>query len=106
MPLGRCSGNAIANVSTFCPNVASSAMKVTLDLPDCGLANLCASPAEFATELTLAACVKWYEVGRISQAKAAEIAGISRAAFIDALHAYRVAAIQLNPADLAKELAP
>jgi predicted HTH domain antitoxin len=48
--------------------------------------------------------VKWYELGRLSQAKASEIAGLSRAAFIDALRAYRVPAIQVEPGNLAKEL--
>jgi len=49
--------------------------------------------------------VKWYEVGRISQAKAAEIAGLSRAAFIDALREYNVPAIQVAPSELEKESA-
>ncbi len=80
-------------------------MKVTLDLPETAFSSLRQSPAQFATELTLAACVKWYELGRISQAKAAEIAGLSRAAFIDALREYRVPAIQSLAADLEKELA-
>jgi predicted HTH domain antitoxin len=80
-------------------------MKITLDLPNSAFSSLRQSPAQFATELTLAACVKWYELGRISQAKAAEIAGLSRAAFIDALHVYRVPAIQALPSDLDKELA-
>jgi predicted HTH domain antitoxin len=76
-----------------------------LELPESAFSSLRQSPAQFATELTLAACVKWYELGRISQAKAAEIAGLSRAAFIDALHEYRVPAIQVVPSDLDKELA-
>lgn len=80
-------------------------MKVTLNLPEAAFSSLRQSPAQFATELTLAACVKWYELGRISQAKAAEIAGLSRAAFIDALRDYRVPVIQVGPSDLEQELA-
>jgi len=80
-------------------------MKITLDLPQSAFSSLRQSPEEFATALTLAACVKWYELGRISQAKAAEIAGLSRAAFIDALREYRVPAIQVTSSDLEKELA-
>jgi predicted HTH domain antitoxin len=49
--------------------------------------------------------VKWYELGRISQAKAAEMSGLSRAAFLDALRAYRVPAIQVDPDELERELA-
>ena len=80
-------------------------MKIILDLPQSAFSSLRRSPAQFATELTLAAAVKWYEVGRISQAKAAEIAGLSRAAFIDALREYNVPAIQVVPSDLEKEFA-
>lgn len=80
-------------------------MKLTLDLPETAFSSLRQSSAQFATELTLAACVKWYELGRISQAKAAEIAGLSRAAFIDALREYRVPAIQIDLSGLEQELA-
>jgi predicted HTH domain antitoxin len=80
-------------------------MKITLDLPQSAFSSLRQSPVQFAAELTLAACVKWYELGRISQAKAAEIAGLSRAAFVDALREYEVPAIQVTPSDLERELA-
>ena len=43
------------------------------------------------------------ELGKISQAKAAEIAGLSRAAFIDALRVYQVPAIQIDPSGLERE---
>ena len=75
-------------------------MKITLELPDHAFSSLPQGPTEFAAELRLAAGVKWYELGRISQAKAAEIAGISRAAFIDALRIYRVPAIQAAPVSI------
>jgi predicted HTH domain antitoxin len=80
-------------------------MKITLEVPESAFSSLRQSPARFATELTLAAAVKWYELGRVSQAKAAEIAGLSRAAFIDALREYRVPAIQIDPSGLEQELA-
>jgi predicted HTH domain antitoxin len=78
-------------------------VKITLDLPEAVFSSLRQSPAQFATELTLAAAVKWYELGKISQAKAAEIAGLSRAAFIDALRVYQVPAIQIDPSGLEQE---
>ena len=80
-------------------------MKITLDVPENAFSSLRQGPAQFAIELRLAACVKWYELGRISQAKAAELACLSRAAFIDALRDYRVPAIQVNPAGLEQEIA-
>ena len=79
-------------------------MLLTLEMPENAFSSLRQAPDNFAAELKLAACVKWYELGRLSQAKAAEIAGLSRSAFIDALRDYRVPAIQIEPGNLAKEL--
>jgi predicted HTH domain antitoxin len=46
--------------------------------------------------MRLAAAVKWYETGQVSQAKAAEIAGISRAEFLAALGRFGVTPFQLT----------
>ena len=55
----------------------------------------CASPpVEFASELRLAAAVKWYETGTVSQGKAVEISGLSRAEFIAALARFSVSPFQ------------
>jgi predicted HTH domain antitoxin len=48
--------------------------------------------------------IKWYELEQISQGKAAEIAGLTRAEFIQALSRYRVSVFQYTEADLAREL--
>lgn len=80
-------------------------MKLEIEMPEEAFSSLRQSPSRFASELRLAACVKWYELGRLSQAKAAEMAGLSRADFIDALRDYRVPAIQVDPGDLAREAA-
>ena len=79
-------------------------MKITLDLPESAFSSLRKGPSEFGAELKLAACIKWYELGRISQGKAAELAGLSRAAFLDALRDYRVSAIQISPEELEQEM--
>jgi len=52
----------------------------------------------------VAAAVKWYELGKVSQGKAAEIAGLSRSAFITALSRYCVTAFQYTAAELDDEL--
>jgi len=49
--------------------------------------------------MRLAAAVKWYEMTRLSQAKAAEVAGLSRAEFLAALHQFGVTPFQYDSAD-------
>ena len=77
---------------------------ITVNLPDTAFSALRKTPDEFAQEMRIAAAVKWYELEQISQGKAAEIAGLSRAEFIQALSRYRVSAFQYTEADLAREL--
>jgi predicted HTH domain antitoxin len=79
--------------------------KLLLDLPEDAFSILRTSPETFARELRLAAAVKWYEVGRISQGKAAELAGLSRAEFVDALSRFEVSPFQSTPEELAAEIA-
>ena len=63
---------------------------IKIDLPETVFAALRKAPDEFAREMRIAATVKWYEVGELSQGKAAEIAGLSRAEFINALSRFKV----------------
>ena len=53
----------------------------------------------------IAAAIQWYAQTRVSQDKAAEIAGLSRAAFIEALSAARVSPFQVSADSLREELA-
>ena len=55
--------------------------------------------------MRIAAAVKWYEMGQISQSKAAEIAGITRAGLINALFRYQVDFIQYTAEELTEEMA-
>lgn len=67
---------------------------VEIQLPDELCASLQREPADLAAEMRLAAAVKWYELGRLSQGKAAEVAGLSRAAFIVELSRFGVTPFQ------------
>lgn len=79
-------------------------MKITLEFEEKAFASLRRGPEEFARELRLAACVKWYELGQISQAKAAELAGLSRAEFLDVLRGMVTPAVQASVDELAAEI--
>jgi predicted HTH domain antitoxin len=68
-------------------------------------ATLRRSPEEVVQEMRLAAAVIWYAQGRVSQGRAAELAGVSRAEFLDALSESGVAACQETLEDLDEVLA-
>jgi predicted HTH domain antitoxin len=67
--------------------------RVEIDLPDETFAGLDREPAELATELR-AAAAKWYEVGRVSQEVAAQIAGVSRGEFVSVLSRLQASPVQ------------
>jgi predicted HTH domain antitoxin len=79
--------------------------QITIDLPDDAFSALRRSPEDFVKEMRLAAAVKWYEIGLVSQSKAAELAGISRQHFLEALSRFQVSPFQETPEELAEELA-
>ncbi len=80
-------------------------VRLTFDLPESAFSALRAGPQDFLLEMRLAAAVKWFELGKISQAKAAELSGLSRAEFIDALARYHVSPFQTTESELIEELA-
>ena len=77
---------------------------ISVEIPATTFAALGDSPDEFVSEMRIAAAVKWYELGRLSQGKAAEVAGLTRAEFIDALARHRVSPIQYSEQELTREL--
>ena len=79
-------------------------IQIQLKLPESAFSALRSTPDEFAQELLIAAVVKWYEVGMVSQSKAAEIAGISRQAFLQALNRFEVSPFQTTPEELIEEV--
>lgn len=72
-------------------------LQITIDLPEDVLPILRTTPEDFVRQMRLAAAVKWYETGMVSQAKGAELAGLSRYAFIEALGRFGVSPIQITP---------
>lgn len=77
---------------------------VTVEVPESAFSALRRSPDEFAREMRVAAAIQWYHQELISQGKAAEIAGLSRADFLDALFRAKVPACQITVEELKEEL--
>lgn len=69
-------------------------VRVAFDIEPGILARLHFDPQTFTRELRTAAAVAWYERQQVSQGRAAEIAGLSRAEFIDALGRFGVSPFQ------------
>lgn len=81
------------------------AVHLSIDLPEGSFSALRMAPQEFVKEMRLAAAAKWYEMGLISQGKAAEIAGVSRWEFLDQLARFDISPFQVTPDELAEEVA-
>ena len=77
---------------------------VTFELPEDVLSSVRKDPERFTQELRLAAAVKWYEMGLVSQSRAAEISGLSRSEFISALGRFEVSVFQYNIDEIAEEV--
>jgi len=77
---------------------------VTFDVPEGALSALRLSPTEFVKEMRVAAALLWYSRGAVSQSKGAEIAGTSRAEFIDELAHRGIPVVQTRPEELHDEI--
>ena len=75
-----------------------------LDMSEGAFSALRKDPDEFAKELRLAAAVKWYEMGIVSQERASEIAGLSREEFIFSLAKFGVSPFQYKVDEIEEEL--
>jgi predicted HTH domain antitoxin len=74
-----------------------------LDVPDDSLLSLKLSDAAAAAEIRLAAAVKLYELGRLSSAAAARLAGIPRPVFLSKLADYGVDTFRLTKGELERQ---
>jgi predicted HTH domain antitoxin len=78
---------------------------LTMELPETVFSALRADREEFSRQMRIAAASKWCELGKISQRMGTEIAGLSRAEFINALSDAKISPFQITPEQLREELA-
>ena len=77
--------------------------KISFDLPMDVFSALRESPEEFARDMRVTAAVKWYEMGRVSQEKGAEIAGMTREDFLMELSKFGVSPFQYSAEEICRE---
>jgi predicted HTH domain antitoxin len=75
-------------------------MKLEIDIPDSALSALRQGPGQLAASLRVMAAVKWYELGHLSQERAAELAGQSRLEFLMTLSHLAISPFQGVEEDL------
>jgi predicted HTH domain antitoxin len=78
--------------------------QVTVEVPDDAVRVFGGDEERFGREMYEAAVVQWFDMGRISQGRAAELLGISRAELFEVLRRYAVSPIQITPQELVEEL--
>jgi predicted HTH domain antitoxin len=80
-----------------------STVKISIEMDRSVLSALRQDPHNFGREMRLAVAEKWYEIGRVSQGKVAEIAGVSRAEFLAALANFEVSPWQYTADEVCRE---
>ena len=76
---------------------------IQLQGSDAVLVSLKESPEAFAADLCLTAAVKFYELGRLSSGRAAELAGMSRVAFLQRLKQFGASALSGTRSELEED---
>lgn len=77
---------------------------IQVQIPEEVLISLKETPESISQELAMLAVVKLFELGKLSSGRAAQLAGMSRVAFLMALGRYNVSPFQITAAELEQEV--
>jgi predicted XRE-type DNA-binding protein len=75
-------------------------VQVTVEVPENALELLGAEAERFGREMLVAAVLRWFEEGRLSQGQVATMLGMKRGEFFDLLYEHRVSPVQMSVQDL------
>ena len=79
-------------------------MKLTIELPDDVLSMQQQAPGVTEKDVRLAIAIEWYRRGNLSQGKAAEVAEVPLADFLDELAARRIDVVDVDLEELRREI--
>ena len=77
---------------------------IQVNCPEEVLLSLHETPSEFEKEMRLAAAMKVYELGRLSSGRAADLAGMTRVAFLQRASDFKVSVFQQAPEEIEEDL--
>jgi len=76
---------------------------VTVEVPEDSVSILAQDASRFGRQMLVAAVLRWFEEGRLSQGQAAEMLGMKRGEFFELLDEHRVSPVQMSIEDLEKD---
>ena len=78
--------------------------RIILEIPEEVLISLKETPLELSRDIRMLAAVKFYQMGKLSSGRAAQLAGVSRISFLQALSLYGVSIFDLTPEELKQDI--
>ena len=78
-------------------------LQVTVEVPEDAFHLLGEETEKFGREMLVAAVLRWFEEGRLSQGQAAAALGLKRGELFDLLYQHRVSPIQMSVEELEKD---
>jgi len=78
--------------------------RIILEIPEEVLISLKETPSELSRDIRMLAAVKYYQMGKLSSGRAAQLAGVSRISFLQALSLYGVSIFDLTPEELKQDI--
>lgn len=77
--------------------------QVTVEVPEDAMLVLGEEAAQFGREMLVAAVLRWFEEGRLSQGQAAGMLGLKRGEFFDLLYQHKVSPVQMSLEELEED---
>jgi predicted HTH domain antitoxin len=78
-------------------------VQVTVEVPDDAFNLFAEEGLQLGREMLVAAVLRWFEEGRLSQGQAAAMLDMKRGEFFDLLYPHRVSPVQMSVDDLEKD---